>query len=651
MDTSRRKWWGLGAVLVAAIGTLALVFPRDGRDLDRAALRVADAPCLPPVRPPPARRAAEAPGDAPLVESSRQRARRRALERSVRIDGTSRPGQLSEAGGWGRALALHRALPPVAGAAAERTRLKEALAGATDPVARQNLIFLAVLTLPPERSHPWLRALAAGTSAADAEDAVVALAFDGDDEGRAAFARLAGAPSAAPVHRLLDDFLDHEELGRSGTGEARAVLRSYRAIEVLDREPYFKWTFCGVRHAEWRPHPARTPELDRELLAEWLARYPGHPGSDDMAVRLGRLATARGAHVEAARWYSRAATMPDQDLVAVAVGDLVATSELLLTPEELDGLAHEQGALTPNRALLQYIRLRRMAAERGFDVAVRHAEALGRDEPLSVLGHSWNHRRAGPLPRGLDSGLAPLPADDPLRGRERNVPPLARPEGMPDPMSIPWCLRNLEWRSRDAEERERQRLHPWPERLQLEQQLVMKQLRAWEAIATLDRRAALERGDARADLLYKQAALFYHDPRVLYPVYAEIVDFRRVFSHVTGKGDGPPRTSFGAIVRTSYSLLRAIRLFERIEREHPGYAGLDRVLFSKGLAWKKLLRWLCDGVEGGYVGEDPEPRRTKIRLATEAFERCAALFPGSPLADDALRAASYWRKTWPKAFE
>jgi hypothetical protein len=641
MHSVKRKWWGLGVVLLAAIGALALLLPGGERGLDRAARRVADLPPGASARPLRVRRGGEPPADEPpLAEAVR---RRRAIERSFRIDGPSRPAQLSRAGGWGRALALHATLPPVAGAEAEQARLEEILAQATDPVARQNLIFLAVLTLPPEVSYPWLRELAAGTSAADAEDAVLALAFDGDGVGRAAFARLAGAPSTAPVHRLLDDYVDHEELGRTGSEEARAILRSYRAIEVLDRQPYFKITFHCVRQAPWRPHPARTPELDRELLARWLDRYPGHPGSDDMALRLGRLATKRGAHVEAARWYGRAAALPDQDVIRVAVGDLVATAELVLTPEELDRLAHEQGYHTPNRTLLSYIRLRRMAADRGFDVAVRYAAALGRDEPTSVLGHAWNHRLAAPVPRGLDSGVAPLAADDPLRDVQAEAPDFERPEGAPSPVLIP------SWRLESREEETR--LRPWPEPLQLDERMVMRQLRLWEAIATLDRRAARATGDARADLLYKQAALFYHDRRVLYPVYARAFDFRWVFRHVTWKEYCPEPASAGDFVRTSYSLLCAIRLFERIECEHPGYAGLDKVLFSQGLAWKRLLSWMCDAVEGGYGSEDPGPRRTKIRLATAAFERCAARFPRSPLADDALRAAAYWRRTDPEAFE
>lgn len=572
----------------------------------------------------------------PPVPESPEEARLRALERTFRIGGPSRPGQLASAGGWMRAIALHAGLPRRDGAS-----LAVALAEAVDPVARQNVIFLAVLTLPPEESYPWLRGLAAGDSAGDAEDALLALAFDGDPEARAAFARLAGAPSRAPVHRLLDDHYDHEELGRTGTEAARAVLRSYRAIEVLDREPYFKFTFHDVRHAGWRPHPSRTPELDRELLPEWLARYPGHPGSDDMAIRLGWLATARGAHVEAARWYGRAAALPDQDVVESAVGNLAATCELLLTPEELDALAHEQGLATPNRTLLQYVRLRRLASERNLEVAMAHAAALGRDEPATVLGYAWNHRRSAPEPKGLDSGLARLPADDPLRGVE-GAPPFERPEGAPAPALVPGWLR---WGIDDA-----RRLEPWPDRLQIHDDTLRRQFRAWEAIAALDLRAAQATGDARADLLYKEAAIFYHDPRVLYPAYASDVDFRRVFWRVTWEKYTPRPASFGDFVRTSYSLLHAIRLLERIEREHPRYAAMDKVLFSQGLAWKNLLRWSCDAAEGGYGGADPEPQRTKIRLATAALERCSALFPRSPLADDAERAASFWRRTRPEAF-
>jgi len=639
-----KSWW-LRAALLSASGTLAalgLLRKDDARSHARAPARgqglsielpapvmtiVPGSRVTPPTPKPP---------DAPYR-------RQRDVERGLAKLPPTTVSDLATAGGWMRSIATHRALPGLAGPEAERDRLEKTLAEALDPVARQNVIFLAVLTLPTDVSHPWLSSLMAGGSGGDAEDALLALAFDGDAEGRARFAQLARAPSRAPVRRLVNNVDAHEELGQSGSDEAREVLRSYRAIEVLDRVPYFKMTFELVAHAPWVPHPARTPDLDRELLPAWLARYPGHPGSDDMGVRLGRIDTLRGEHYEAARWYSRASTMPDQDLCEVAIEDLVATAELLLTPEDVDRLANEQGYGTPNRSLLQYIRLRRLAAERGFDVAVSHAAVLGRDEPSSVLGYAWNNRYAAPVPKGLSSGLAPAPPDDPLRVIQEAAAPLVRPERAPAPERIPtW------WSCCDNESR----LDPWPEPLQIDETLLMRQFRAWEAIASLELRAARARGDARADLLYKEAAILYHDPRAIFPAYAVICDFRRVFRHVTSEECKPEPASFGGFVRTSYPLLRAIRVFERIEAEHPRYAAMDKVLYSEGLAWVKLTRYGCDASEGGYGPEEEWPfDRRKIRNAVDSLERCATLCPWSPLADDAQRAVLYWKKVRPDAFE
>ncbi len=552
--------------------------------------------------------------------------------------------ELARAGGWMRSLGVHHALPPVGGPEAERARLEATLLGATDPVARQNVIFLAVLTLPTEVSHPWLRSLMGGGLGGDGEDALLALAFDGDAQARAEFAWLSATPSRAAVHRLLDHVTDHEKLGETGTEEAREILRSYRAIEVLDREPYFKFTFDVTRHAEWLPHPARTPELDRELLAAWIARYPGHPGSDDMAFRVGRVELRRGGAFEAARWFSRSATMPDQDVCGPAVRDLAATCEVLLTPEDLDRLAHEQGLLTPNRVLIQYIRLRRLAAERGFDVAIRYASALGRDEPHSVLGYSWNFRHAAPAPKGLDSGLAPAPPDDPLRATLASAPPFVRPERALAPVLIPIRLRN-------QCETDESRLQPWPERLQIDEALLMRQFRAWETLAVLELRVAAASGEARADLLYKTAAILYHDPRTVLPAYAEVFGFRELFWAVRSEDVRPDLPSFSGFVRTSYPMLRAIGVFERIEREHPTYAGIDKVLYSEGVAWGRLIDYPCDAEQGGYGPREDRPWHTKIRNAARAFERCATLFPKGPLADDARRAANYWREEEPGAFE
>jgi hypothetical protein len=187
--------------------------------------------------------------------------------------------------------------------------------------------------------------------------------------------------------------------------------------------------------------------------------------------------------------------------------------------------------------------------------------------------------------------------------------------------------------------------------LPLDEKTLMRQFRAWETIATLDLRVARSSGTARADLLYKEAAVHYHDPRVLFPAYGDIFGFRTIFRHIARSEYHEGPGDFGAFVRTSYPLLRAIALFDRIEREHPRYPALDKVLYSKGLAWAKLGDYQCDAVEGAYGTEDKRPWATKIRNAVESFERCAALCPRSTLADDALRAAAYWREERSRAFE
>ena len=563
--------------------------------------------------------------------------RRRAAPIAAPMPQGATPERLARAHGWMDCLWTHERLPRL-GPDGELARLQRVFEDAKSPVVRQNLVFLAVLTLPAAISRPWLREIAAGEDPEDADDALVALAFDGDANGRAAFARLAAAPSPAPVRRLIDTLDEHEALGDEATKEARAVLRSYRAIEVLDRKPYFKATFVYARGVDWVAHPDPSPELRLELLPRWIAHYPGHPGSDDMALRIGRRHTERGDHYAAARWYARAASFPDQDVTGVALQDLVATCEFVLEPAELGRLAHEQGYVTPNRTLVQYIRLRRIAADESLDRAVRLAAALGRDEPESSLGHAWNDRFAAAAPKGLDSGVQPLADDDPLRV-------VAEPLRRPETKGRPSLIDGSDWHAWPDEKR---RLDPEPEALRLRHDYLALQFRAWETLTELERRAARTRDGARADLLYKQAAIFYHDRRVLVPVYgSQSFLFRHVFYALPEKQRCERLNRFE---KNSYGLLRGIELFDRIVRDHPRWAGLDKVYFSQGLAWKKLLTYRPYMPYYVYREDEKRQQRTVIRNAAAALETCAARFPESPLAPSAVLAAAYWRRTRPDAF-
>lgn len=544
-----------------------------------------------------------------------------------------READLPSARGW---IAALRAVARL-GSRSPEQRLAEVVAAferATDPVARQNLVALSALAGPPALAATWLRGLWRAGAAADAEDALCALAFLGDPEAGAAFEALARTPAPVEARRLVDRWSDHEALGEEGQ---RELLRSYRCLELLDGDPYFEFTPHVVR-LEWTARPALDPERRRALLEAWLARWPGHPGSDDVALRLSRLHEARGERVLAATWAARAAALPDQDVTPQARRELARLVELVLEPGELAGLAAALGPGDPGRELARYAQARRTAARDGLASGLTLVALLARAGPDDALAAAWRLRWSSPPPRGLDGGLVPLPRTDPLR-RSDGAPPTPSPGA--SSFDRPSC-----WDDRAQEEEAR--LRPPPDAVRLDVARVAAQLRAWETLVELERRAGAATGDARAELVYKQAAVWFHDPRVLFPAYGAR-DLGFTWGLVGGRTD---RAATGERLgerfdAESHALLRALALFARLEAEHPGWPGLDRVLFSEGLAWRRLVDdrpWAVTDVRDGTR------QRDAIRAAARCFEACAARFPTSPLADDARRAAAYWRGVHPQAF-
>lgn len=544
-----------------------------------------------------------------------------------------READLASARGWVAALRAVARLGP----RSPEQRLAEVVAAferASDPVARQNLVALSALAGPPALATPWLRGLWRSGAAADAEDALCALAFLGDPEAGAAFEALARTPAPVEARRLVDRWSDHEALGEAGE---RELLRSYRCLELLDGDPYFEFTPHVVR-LEWTPRPALHTERRRALLQSWLARWPGHPGSDDVALRLSRLHEARGERVLAATWAARAAALPDQDVTPRATRELARLVEVVLEPGELAALVAALGPGDPGRELARYAQARRTAARDGLGAGLSLVALLARTAPDDALAAAWRLRWSSPPPRGLDGGQAPLPRTDPLR-RVEGAPPAPTPGAAFMDVPAGWG-----GRPGDAEAR----LRPSVEAVRLDVARVAAQLRAWETLAELERRAGAATGDARAELVYKQAAVWFHDPRVLFPAYGAR-DLSFTWDMVGGRAD---RAASGERLgerfdAESHALLRALTLFARLEAEHPGWAGLDRVLFSEGLAWRRLVDdrpWEVTDERGGAR------KRDAIRAAARCFEACAARFPKSPLADDARRAATWWRTAHREAF-
>jgi hypothetical protein len=56
------------------------------------------------------------------------------------------------------------------------------------------------------------------------------------------------------------------------------------------------------------------PEKEIPGFADWLQKYPGHPGQDDACYRIARCETIRGDMTRALYWFRRAQQVPDGDM-------------------------------------------------------------------------------------------------------------------------------------------------------------------------------------------------------------------------------------------------------------------------------------------------------------------------------------------------
>ena len=539
--------------------------------------------------------------------------------------------ELTKARGWTASVRAFHGLPACTDEEAA-ARLVERLDRVEDPVVRQNLLFHLALGVPggSGRLRELRQRVAPAWSADDDEDALVALAFGGDDGALAELTTLARRPSSAPVHRLLPAMSDLEALGASGGDEARAVLRSHHAIEVLDREPYYKLLAVRVPLV-WLDVAAPTPEPSRTRLCElWLDRYPGHPGSDDIALRVARSRLAQGRYLDAARWYGKAAALPDQDrgVRRAAAGGLVALAEVLLDREQVLELADELGDETPQHELLHYIYVRRTAAEVGvregldaLELAIKRADV----PTLEAAWHGWD--RSWPA-RGLDSGRTPLPKGDALRAPpQRGLDATAGQEPLV---------------SQDEHD---ERLDPSRESVYLHVDAIARQVRRWTILARLEERARHERRYEREDLEYKAAAILYHDRGVFWPVYGWYgSNLGHWLAEAWRHDPAPFQRGAERFMATSQSWQRALAAFGRFLDDNPDSDLADKARFSMGLCWRRL----ADAAPRHLFtsSELDDARRDEAAAGVIAcMGEVARHHPQSPLADDAARAVVYWR-TW-----
>lgn len=561
------------------------------------------------------------------------------------------PPSLPNARGWAQSNESLFQVGAEASPARKLQILERAYREASDPVVQQNLIFLVALSLPWEIAEPWLELRTEDEDRDSARDACWALAMSGSER----FLREleASPPVVTPRPVLVDSLREHEVLGLAGGADNRGRLLAYRALEIVDRAPYFKRTSLHV-HLRWFPHPLAGPgratnltwidesraapaELSARLWAAWIRSFPGHPGNDDVALRLGRLHLGQRRHLEAARWFSRASVLPDQDVTWGALNNLLATAEVLLGDAALDALVKDAELSGRNRELLQYVQVRRLAARSGCAQGLAQAAQLAEASPGSALAQAWSRRWSVAPPRGLASGVAPLDRDDPLQ-RRVSAPKPAQPNRAEALRGVPPGA-HLAGQGADLG-----RLDPHPEAVALGVERLARQFRLWETIAELaEREAAAEAPDLAADLRYKRAAIFFHQPEALFPAYTR---HRRVAESVVDSLwnlDPADKDRFEVGVTefaaAAQGWTRAADLLAGFEVRYPTYPGLDEALFTRSLAFERLLR-------GGWCLD----QHGVIRSLVGALEQLASSCPESPLSDDAGRAVSYWRSTWSQCF-
>ena len=424
---------------------------------------------------------------------------------------------------------------------------------------------------------------------------LLALAFNGDKTARAEFARLAENPSGAMVRNLVDTLVEIERIERMGNEDARDILRSYRALEVLTRKFYFRIVEDNIE-VPYQSHFARTTELDAELLPLWLARYPGHPGSDDVALILGE---AEFSGFEVAQWRNRASVLPDQRRTSRALRGLLEIVESREPRSFVERMLEEP--TLPNRILLEYVRLRRVAAESGFDSALKEAAALIERLPYSSIGFAWRNRWAAEIPHGLSG----LPAGDPLRCMS------AWSVSTQGPM--PRVLGHMHDRVA-AERTQAERLSPPREAMELSIAKLAFQFRCWETGAELERR-----GDRM-----RLGKLYLRNPAVLFPVYARrggVMDNMQ-FTHADVHGWPRALKIFRALATAPAALMVGDALAEEF----------SYITFGHFRAHHGLSRL-----------------RRSIQKIIDSYEDCASEYPRTDSAGIARERADHWRQRMAKA--
>ena len=167
--------------------------------------------------------------------------------------------------------------------------------------------------------------------------------------------------------------------------------------------------------------------------------------------------------------------------------------------------------------------------------ALADLRETARAHPHLRIARGYRERWAAPVPRALDSGLVPWgdaggPRREEHHGDDDAKGVLADRYWWRGDMSPPICSVRFP-------------LHR-----------MRRQFRAWETMAQFEESARGLPAVRRMDILYKRAAMHYHDPDVLYPLYA----------HHGMHRDGRPTRPASLVRYDLYSVATTLRSLPRI---------------------------------------------------------------------------------------
>lgn len=515
---------------------------------------------------------------------------------------------------------------------------------------RQNVIFLVALAAPDakQRLRKIIEATDKKLTREDRTDAGCALAMLGDEKAAEWFEKeFKGSECmlGRPVFSF-GDYVSEEEK------DNREVTLSYRTWEVLFRRPYFRYLQFLARTNLYSMHKPSvtqdvTDKLARRFLPLFPAKWPGHPGCDDFAVRMLNYAISGGDLKSAYRWAQRATLLPDQDCQDPMVKVFTAIAESQLSVSDIDEiLASPDG--NHNRDFLLYTRFLALAKEdRGR--AIKYFDEIALSDKHSLFARARSLAADCAVPEGIRGGAdgnlsLRILVSYPKRSKE-----LAGTQWEPeDKIREEDFLGVLNYREREVALRTRLarkdsiKLDPkevaWQYRILLELHNVEQMEKAQANPST------------KADLRYKQASIVYHNRGIFFPVWARHhLNYGYSLNQVRFDGKGDERlTNYAA--RTFY-LRRAYDLFISLLKDYPEYKGADKVLFSAAKCYAKLMDYRPAKAVDVWTYPDAPPEDSKEgkveyghRRVAELFRRVIKEFPDSSLADDAERAATYREK-------